>query len=64
MKNYLTLLAMGLSLSFGTAHAADAPAAAGAAKTPQQTNMEACNKEATDKKGDERKTFMKECLSK
>jgi hypothetical protein len=35
-------------------------------KTPQQTKMGECNKEAKDKtlKGDERKKFMKECLSK
>ena len=35
------------------------------AKTPQQEKMAACNKEAGDKalKGDERKSFMKECLS-
>jgi len=35
------------------------------AKTPQQERMTACNKEAGDKalKGDERKIFMKECLS-
>lgn len=33
--------------------------------TPQQKKMGACNKEAGDKKlaGDERKAFMKECLS-
>lgn len=36
------------------------------AKTPQQEKMAACNKEAGDKalKGDERKQFMSECLSK
>lgn len=41
--------------------------AADAAKKPtaQQQKMKACNKEAKDKtlKGDERKTFMKSCLS-
>lgn len=31
--------------------------------TPQQNKMAACNKDAGDKKGDERKAFMKECLS-
>ena len=33
--------------------------------TPQQQKMASCNKEAGDKKlaGDERKTFMSECLS-
>lgn len=53
MKKLLSLLALGLSLSLGAAHAA----------TPQQTKMATCNKEATGKTGDERKAFMKECLS-
>jgi hypothetical protein len=56
MKSLFTLLALGLALSFGAAHAADG-------KTAQQNKMGACNKEAGDKKGDERKAFMKECLS-
>ncbi len=34
-----------------------------AADTKQQTKMAECNKEAGDKKGDERKAFMKSCLS-
>lgn len=34
-----------------------------AADNKQQTKMATCNKEAGDKKGDERKAFMKECLS-
>jgi len=33
------------------------------AATEQQNKMGMCNKEAADKKGDERKAFMKECLS-
>ena len=33
------------------------------ADTPQQEKMKNCNAQATDKKGDERKAFMKECLS-
>jgi hypothetical protein len=33
------------------------------AATEQQNKMATCNKEATGKKGDERKAFMKECLS-
>jgi len=56
MKQFVTLLALGLSLSVGAAYAADA-------KTAQQSKMSTCNKEAGDKKGDERKAFMKECLS-
>lgn len=57
MKQFLSLLALGLSLSLGAAHAEDA------AKTPQQNKMASCNKDAGDKKGDERKAFMKDCLS-
>jgi hypothetical protein len=33
------------------------------AATDQQNKMTSCNKDAGDKKGDERKAFMKECLS-
>ena len=33
------------------------------AATAQQEKMAACNKNASGKKGDERKAFMKECLS-
>ena len=55
MQKLFTVVAMGLFLSFGAAHAADG-------KTAQQSKMGSCNKEASDKKGDERKAFMKECL--
>ncbi len=48
------ILAAVLALSF------TAPALAA---TAQQERMKTCNKEAGDKKGDERKAFMKECLS-
>jgi hypothetical protein len=60
MKKLLSLLALGLSLSLGAAHAADEKA-----KTPQQSKMGTCNADAKTKalKGDERKAFMKECLS-
>jgi len=33
------------------------------AQTAQQNKMTTCNKDAGDKKGDERKAFMKDCLS-
>lgn len=33
------------------------------AQTAQQSKMITCNKEAEGKKGDERKAFMKQCLS-
>ena len=42
---------------------APVPEAAPAAGNSQQNKMATCNKEATGKKGDERKAFMKECLS-
>lgn len=48
----LLIALMSLAFIVTTAHA-----------TPQQEKMKACNKEATGKKGDERKQFMKECLS-
>jgi len=62
MKKLLTLLALGMSLTVGVAHAADAMAPA-AAPSAQQSKMKTCNMDAKDKKGDERKAFMKECLS-
>ena len=61
MKKLLSLLAVAsLALSF-TAHAADGDAKK--APTAQQSKMKTCNTEAGDKKGDERKAFMKSCLS-
>ena len=56
MKKLMTVIAMGLMLTIGVAHAAEE-------KTAQQSKMTTCNKDAGDKKGDERKAFMKECLS-
>ncbi|NYT62571.1 hypothetical protein H0A66_09640 [Alcaligenaceae bacterium] len=41
---------------------AKAEAVAPKAKTAQQERMTTCNKEATGKKGDERKAFMSSCL--
>jgi hypothetical protein len=60
MKKILSLLAFGLALSFGAAHAAD-----GDGKTKQQGKMASCNADEKAKtlKGDERKAFMKSCLS-
>ena len=65
MKKLLSLTALSFVLALGTAHAADAPAAeaSAAAPTKQQSKMKTCNNEAADKKGDERKAFMKTCLS-
>ncbi len=59
MKKLLTLLALGVSLAVGIAHAADEKAPSG-----QQNKMKMCNAEAKGKKGEEHKKFMKECLSK
>ena len=76
MRHSITVLTLGLALVSGMAFAADpvkpaaapaAPAVAASApaaeKTPQQSKMATCNKEAEGKKGDERKAFMKDCLS-
>ncbi len=52
----ISLLAAGVAL-------AQAPAAAEKKATPQQGKMKSCNAEAKGKTGDERKAFMKECLS-
>ncbi|OWW20497.1 PsiF family protein [Noviherbaspirillum denitrificans] len=53
MKRLAAALMLAAPFFFSTAHAA----------TEQQNKMATCNKEAVDKKGDERKAFMKECLS-
>ena len=61
MKNLISLISVVFAFSMSLspiAHAAD-----GDAKTGQQSKMGVCNKDAEGKKGDERKAFMKECLS-
>ena len=58
MKSTLTALMLTLGL-VTAAHAAEEKKA----PTQQQSKMATCNKDAGDKKGDERKAFMKECLS-
>ena len=58
----LIALPLALGLLAGTAYAADAPAKK--EPTAQQSKMATCNKDAGDKKGDERKKFMSECLKK
>ena len=55
MKTIITAALLSLGLLAGTAHAAEPSA--------QQSKMATCNKEAGEKKGDERKAFMKDCLS-
>jgi hypothetical protein len=54
MKKILFATLVGLSLTVSASYAAD---------NKQQSKMTSCNKEAGDKKGDERKAFMKDCLS-
>ena len=67
MTRFLTLsaaLALALSSSaFAAAHKMAPEMAASAPMTKQQSKMGDCNKDAADKKGDERKAFMKSCLS-
>lgn len=48
---------------FVTSAFAAAPEPAAAPKTAQQSKMTTCNADAAGKKGDERKAFMKGCLS-
>jgi psiF repeat len=58
MKAFIaTAVLSALALS---AHAADEMKTE---PTTQQSKMVTCNKEAAEKKGDERKAFMKDCLS-
>ncbi|MDQ6917014.1 MAG: PsiF family protein [Pseudomonadota bacterium] len=59
------LLTFGLAAMFACApaFAADTKAADAKAMTPQQEKMKGCNDKASDMKGDERKAFMKTCLS-
>lgn len=62
MKQLITALALACAAggSFAASHAAAAPMAK--AKSPQQEKMAMCNKDAADKKGAERRAFMKDCL--
>lgn len=50
-----------LMLSVGLAQAADAPVPE-KKLTPQQQRMADCNKQASDKKGPERRDFMRQCM--
>ncbi|MFG6457264.1 PsiF family protein [Roseateles sp. BYS96W] len=59
MKHLSIAIALGVAAL--TAQAADKTA--DKAPSAQQSKMSSCNKDAADKKGDERKAFMKECLS-
>jgi len=65
MKTILTLVLAGLFACGGAlaADTKDTKAAATDSKMSQQDKMKMCNEQAGDKKGDERKAFMKTCLS-
>ena len=64
MKTFLALVAAGALMCAAPAFAADAKTTdAPKAPNTQQDKMTACNKSAGDKKGDERKAYMKTCLS-
>lgn len=60
MKN---LFALAAALTLCSAAYAAPETTAPAAKTAQQSKMVTCNADAAGKKGDDRKAFMKECLS-
>lgn len=66
MKLLITAVALAFAAlsapAFAASHAAAAPMA-DKKPTAQQGKMATCNKDAGEKKGDERKAFMKECLS-
>ena len=55
MKKLLALTLIGAFAAVATS--------AFAAENAQQERMKTCNAKAADKKGDERKAFMKDCLS-
>ncbi len=65
----LAVALISLALAAGSAFAADEQKADAPKKQPtaaqkaQQEKMKGCNAQAADKKGDERKAFMKQCLS-
>jgi uncharacterized protein HemX len=54
MKTIIAMAALAVALTAGVSFAAE---------NKQQTKMSECNAQAAGKKGDERKAFMKECLS-
>ena len=64
MRKLLVVMLAGL-VTCGSAYAADTKTDMKKtdAMNPQQTKMKDCNDQAGDKKGDDRKAFMKTCLS-
>jgi hypothetical protein len=66
MKKIITTLALALAAAtpaWATTHKEAPGMAASAPMGKQQSKMADCNKDAGEKKGDERKAFMKTCLS-
>ena len=61
MKHLMTVLAVTAACLCTSAFAADPAGSMPMGK--QQTKMADCNKDAGDKKGDDRKAYMKTCLS-
>jgi hypothetical protein len=62
MSMSLRLLAISAAFAIAGAAFAAPPQTATKAKTAQQQRMVDCNKQATGKKGDDRKAFMSSCL--
>jgi opacity protein-like surface antigen len=62
MKKLLGLALLAV-FACGSALAADTTKTTTDGKNAQQDKMKMCNDQAGDKKGDERKAFMKTCLS-
>lgn len=56
------VLAMAVAVSLAAGMLSTPSAADEKKANPQQERMKACNSEAGDKKGDERKAFMSQCL--
>ena len=57
-----TVLAMAVAMSLVAGTLSVASGADEKKSNPQQERMKACNTQAGDKKGDERKAFMSSCL--
>jgi hypothetical protein len=63
MKKLLAIAAVCALACAGPSLAADTKSTDAKSTNSQQDKMKACNDQAGDKKGDERKAFMKTCLS-
>ena len=57
-----TVLATVVAMSLAAGTLSAAPAADEKKANPQQEHLKACNSQAADKLGDERKAFMSDCL--